>query len=167
MLTCLLPLVVVEADPAGSCKPQISERKKEHSKICLRRPPLSDRDSGCWRFESPICYHRFSVSLEERLPFLNSGQGQPLLTPRIVISRFRFRGCFLGNFGTSGPFLKSGQGQHPLTPRIVISRFCFRGCFLGNLGTSAPFLEGGRDQLPSTPPIVFFVIARCALKALP
>ena len=58
MLTHLPPSVVLELDPAGSCKPLKSEPKKEHGEICMRRPPLSDRRSSRLSLTAPICHHQ-------------------------------------------------------------------------------------------------------------
>ena len=58
VLTHLPPSVVLELDPAGSCKPLESEPKKELGEICLRRPPLSDRQSSRLSLTAPISHHQ-------------------------------------------------------------------------------------------------------------
>ena len=83
VLTHLPPSVVLELDPAGSCKPLFDEPEKEHGQSCLPPPSLSDRDSSQFSLSTPTSpsrQHRAVVNLGNHRPCRRSAviSGRPL-----------------------------------------------------------------------------------------
>ena len=89
VLTHLPPSVVLELDPAGSCKPLFYEPEKEHGQSCLPPRSLSDRVSSQSSLSTPTYpsrQHRAVVDLGNHRPcrrsVVISGRPLPRASPR-------------------------------------------------------------------------------------
>ena len=89
VLTHLPPSLVLELDPAGSCKPLFYEPEKEHGQSCLPPRSLSDRVSSQSSLSTPTYpsrQHRAVVDLGNHRPcrrsVVISGRPLPRASPR-------------------------------------------------------------------------------------